>query len=202
MIDLKEAVQARGFQVVHIKTDSIKIPDATPDIIEFVRKFGEDYGYDFEHEVTYQKFCLVNEAVYIAKTMFGEWTATGAQFAHPFVYKTLFSKEPLVFNDYTETKVVTKGALYLDHGDGDPQFIGRAGSFVPVLAGTGGGTLLRGRDGVFHSASGAKGYHWRESEVVRELGLEGDIDMRYFRKLVDDAIKTISKFGDVEWLTS
>lgn len=202
MIDLKEAVQARGFQVVHIKTDSIKIPDATPDIIEFVRKFGEDYGYDFEHEVTYQKFCLINDAVYIAKTMFGEWTATGAQFAHPFVYKTLFSKEPLVFNDYTETKVVTKGALYLDNGDGDPQFIGRAGSFVPVLAGTGGGSLVRGKDGVFHSASGAKGWHWRESEVVRELGLEQDIDMGYFRKLVDDAIKNISKFGDPEWLTS
>jgi hypothetical protein len=202
MIDLKEAVQARGFQVVHIKTDSIKIPDATPDIIEFVRKFGEDYGYDFEHEVTYQKFCLVNDAVYIAKTMFGEWTATRAQFAHPFVYKTLFSKEPLVFNDYTETRIVTKGALYLDNGDGDPCFIGRAGSFVPVIAGTGGGTLLRGRDGVYHSATASKGYEWRESEVVRELGLEADIDMRYFRKLVDDAIKNISKFGDVEWLTS
>jgi hypothetical protein len=202
MIDLKEAVQARGFQVVHIKTDSIKIPDATPDIIEFVRNFGEDYGYDFEHEVTYQKFCLVNDAVYIAKTMFGEWTATGAQFAHPFVYKTLFSKEPLVFNDYTETRIVTKGALYLDHEDGDPQFIGRAGSFIPVLAGTGGGSLVRGRDGIFHSATGAKGWYWRESEVVRELGLEGDIDMGYFRKLVDAAVKNISKFGDVEWLTS
>lgn len=36
MIDLKNEVLNRGFQVAHIKTDSIKIPDATPEIIQFV----------------------------------------------------------------------------------------------------------------------------------------------------------------------
>ena len=40
MVDLKEEVQKRGFTVAHIKTDSIKIPNATPEIIQFVMDFG------------------------------------------------------------------------------------------------------------------------------------------------------------------
>lgn len=198
MIDLKEAVQAKGFQVVHIKTDSIKIPDATPEIINFVTEFGKQYGYDFEHEETYQKMCLVNDAVYIAKKADGKWSATGAQFAHPYVFKTLFSHEPLAFEDYCETKTVTS-ALYLQFEGLEPHFVGRAGAFVPVREGTGGGRLMRGKDGVYHSATGAKGYFWREAETVRELGLQNDIDMSYFKALADDAIDNISKFGDFEW---
>ena len=113
MIDLKYEVQKRGFTVAHIKTDSIKIPNATPEIIEFVMEFGKKYGYEFEHEATYEKMCLVNDAVYIAKYDDGEWTATGTQFQVPYVFKTLFSKEPIEFNDMCETKSV-KSALYLD----------------------------------------------------------------------------------------
>lgn len=67
MIDLKNEVLSRGFTVAHIKTDSIKIPDATPDIIQFVMDFGKRYGYTFEHEATYDRMTLVNDAVYIAK---------------------------------------------------------------------------------------------------------------------------------------
>ncbi|MET0786122.1 MAG: DUF5906 domain-containing protein, partial [Paenisporosarcina sp.] len=36
MIDLKHFVEEQGFQPVHIKTDSIKIPEATPEIISAV----------------------------------------------------------------------------------------------------------------------------------------------------------------------
>jgi hypothetical protein len=201
MIDLKQAVQDRGYKVIHIKTDSIKIPDADPYIIEFVTKFGQDYGYEFEHEVTYEKFCLVNDAVYIAKRDTGEWTAIGAQFAHPYVFKTLFSKEELKFDDLCETKTVT-AALYLDFGDGEPHFVGRAGSFCPVTSGSGGGTLLRGKDGTFHAVTGTKGYFWKESAVVKALGLEDEIDQDYFRKLADAAVDAISKFGDYEWFVS
>lgn len=197
MIDLKHAVQDKGFKVVHIKTDSIKIPDATPEIIQYVIDFGKEYGYDFEHEVTYSKFCLVNDAVYIAKLASGEWTATGAQFAHPYVFKKLFSGEPLEFEDYCETKTVTS-EMFIDYGDGEPHFVGRAGSFIPMLEGTG-GRLLRRKEGVFHSVSGAKNYYWLESEVVRELGLEGAIDYSYFHKLVDSALDNIGRFGDTEW---
>ena len=122
MIDLKHAVQEKGFKVAHIKTDSIKIPDATKEIIEFVMDFGKKYGYIFEHEATYDRMCLVNDAVYIARYSnkeeingkhANEWTATGTQFQVPYVFKTLFSKEPIEFKDLCETKSVTT-ALYLD----------------------------------------------------------------------------------------
>ena len=67
MVDLLQAVQEKGYTVAHIKTDSIKIPDADDKIIKFVMDFGKKYGYEFEHEATYEKMCLVNDAVYIAK---------------------------------------------------------------------------------------------------------------------------------------
>ena len=123
MVDLKHAVQEKGFTVAHIKTDSIKIPDATPEIIQFVMDFGKKYGYTFEHEATYDRMCLVNDAVYIAKYKdgkhAGEWTATGTQFQVPYVFKKLFSKEPITFEDMCETKSV-KSALYLDMNENLP----------------------------------------------------------------------------------
>lgn len=124
MIDLKHEVQKRGFTVAHIKTDSIKIPDATPDIIQFVIDFGKRYGYTFEHEATYDRMCLVNDAVYIAKYKdgkhAGEWTATGKQFAVPYLFKKLFSHEDIVFEDMCETFAVSKGDLYLDFNENLP----------------------------------------------------------------------------------
>lgn len=124
---LQDEVTARGFTVAHIKTDSIKIPEATPDIIQFCMDFAKKYGYTFEHEATYEKMCLVNDAVYIAKYSddkgingkhAGQWTATGTQFQVPYVFKTLFSKEPITFDDVCETKSVTQGSLYLDFNEG------------------------------------------------------------------------------------
>ena len=139
MIDLKNAVIDRGYKVAHIKTDSIKIPDATSDIIQFVMEFGKLYGYTFEHEATYDRMCLVNDAVYIAKykdpeeceKMYGyipgdnedhggQWTATGKQFAVPYLFKTLFSHEDIVFEDMCETFAVSKGDLYLDMNENLP----------------------------------------------------------------------------------
>jgi hypothetical protein len=121
MINLKHEVQRRGFTVAHIKTDSIKIPDATPEIIEFVMDYGKQYGYTFEHEATYDRMCLVNDAVYIAKYKdgkhAGEWTATGKQFAVPYVFKKLFSGEEIIFDDMCETMSVST-ALYLDMNEG------------------------------------------------------------------------------------
>ncbi|MGE5418511.1 MAG: DUF5906 domain-containing protein, partial [Accumulibacter sp.] len=182
MINLQYAVQERGFKVVHVKTDSIKIPNATPEIIQFVIDYGAKYGYEFEHEDTYEKFCLVNDAVYIAKKKdTGEWTATGAQFAHPYVLKTLFTKEPIEFSDLCETKTVTS-ALYLDMNEGlndehNYHFIGKAGLFCPIKSGCGGGILLREKDGKYYAATGSKGYRWLEAEMVQQLGKEKDIDL-------------------------
>jgi len=232
MINLKHEVQKRGFTVAHIKTDSIKIPDATPEIIEFIMDYGKMYGYTFEHEATYDRMCLVNNAVYIAKyaskekceklygyipgdnkKKAGQWTATGTQFQVPYVFKKLFSKEEITFEDMCETKSVTS-ALYLDMNEGMPdgehnyRFIGKVGQFCPMKKGAGGGILLRettnnktGEKG-YAAATGSKGYRWLESEMVRELKKEADIDRSYYDRMVDEAVKDISKFGDFEWFVS
>lgn len=261
MIDLQKEVEKQGFVVAHIKTDSIKIPDATPEIIQFVMDFGKRYGYTFEHEATYDKMCLVNDAVYIAKYKdgkhAGEWTATGTQFAVPYVFKKLFSKEEIVFEDLCEAKSVSS-ALYLDMNENLPHltaeeekeldkmnkvwhsnnnttikklekkfgytseemgeryaelckkndashnyiFIGKVGNFCPIKAGSGGGVLYREKDGKYYAATGSKGYRWLESEMVRELGKQADIDEQYYIELVDEAIAAISKYGDFEQFVS
>lgn len=204
MIDLKHEVQKRGYTVAHIKTDSIKIPNADQEIIDFVFEFGQKYGYTFEHEATYDRMCLVNNAVYIAKYKDGDWTATGAQFAQPYVYKTLFSKEPIVFKDLCETKTVSKGDIYLDMNEKLPEdehnyiFVGRAGSFCPILPGKGGGELVRYINDGYSAVTGSKGYRWLEAETVEELGKEQDVDHSYHLHLVDEAINDISKYGDFE----
>ena len=229
MRTLQDEVQQRGFTVAHIKTDSIKIPGATPEIIDFCMKFAEKYGYQFEHEATYEKMCLVNNAVYIAKYMDaadckaqygyvpgdnekegGEWTATGTQFQIPYVFKTLFSKEPINFTDMCETKTVSKGAIYLDTNETLPEgehnyiFVGRVGQFCPIKPGFDGALLMR-ESGVneagertYAAVTGSKGYRWLESEMVYNLGMENAIDKRYFDAEVDEAVETISKYGDFE----
>lgn len=219
MINLKHEVQAKGFTVAHIKTDSIKIPNATPEIIQFVMDYGKMYGYNFEHEDTYDRMCLVNDAVYIAKYSKPHvdketkkeiwWTATGTQFQIPYVFKTLFSKEDIVFSDMCETKSVTT-ALYLDTNEGleegkhDYHFVGKVGSFCPIKPGCGGGILLRettNKNGEisYASAVGAKGFRWLESEMVKTLEKEDCIDRSYYNQLVDAAVKDISHYGDFEW---
>ena len=218
MRTLQDEVQARGFTVAHIKTDSIKIPNATPEIIQFCMEFAEKYGYTFEHEATYERMCLVNDAVYIAKYQDGHWTATGTQFQVPYVFKKLFSREPIEFDDMCETKSVTS-ALYLDMNEPESLpfdnesetsethnyiFIGKVGRFCPIKPGHGGGWLVREAvdnktgEKKYVSATGAKGYRWKESETVRELGLQDDIDRSYYDRLVDDAVETISEYGDFE----
>ncbi len=233
MRTLQDEVQQRGFTVAHIKTDSIKIPDATPEIIDFCMKFAEKYGYTFEHEATYEKMCLVNDAVYIARYLdadqcqaqYGyvpekngehsrEWTATGTQFQIPYVFKTLFSHEPVVFADLCQTKTVSKGAIYLDKNEDLPEgqhnyiFVGRVGSFCPIKPGCGGAVLLR-ESGVndagektYAAVGGSKGYRWLESEMVHELQMEKDIDRSYFDKMADDAVDAIAKYGDYEWFVA
>lgn len=269
MINLKYEVQKRGFIVAHIKTDSIKIADATPEIIQFVMEYGRLYGYTFEHEATYERMCLVNDAVYIAKyktaeeckDMYGyipeknykysgEWSATGAQFAVPYVFKKLFSKEDITFDDMCETKSVKEGVIYLDmneklsnvsiyekeldtrkwnesHPDKKPRrlnpelngqsdaelielissghnyiFVGRVGRFSPVKPNYGGGILYRKKDDKYYAVTGTKNYRWKESEIIKELNIENDVDRSYYDQLVDEAISAISFWGDAEWFIS
>ena len=281
MEKLRREVQARGGHVIHIKTDSIKLVKPSKELQDFVINFGKQYGYTFEIESRYERICLVNHAVYIAlrqkddpgwlkeckkakaraeetETPYIEptrWTATGAQFAHPFVFKKLFSRRPMEFWDFCEVKTV-KTALYLDMNEklpdvteaekekakivsrmkklakvdkDDPQylqaqeelkdlpkdidvldeeiakghnymFVGKAGEFMPVIPGSGGGLLMRKEtDGSYGYATGAKGYRWIESETMQNLeDWRKYIDIRYFRGLTDVAIETIEKYCDFD----
>lgn len=207
MIDLKHFVQERGYVVAHIKTDSIKIVDADPEIIRDVMLFGEKYGYTFEHEATYDKFALVNDAVYIAHVGWNAkgkdpyWYAVGAQFQHPYVYKALFTRTQFSIDDLCETKQVTQGAMYLDFEHDKPMvlaegmhFVGRTGRFMPVREGFGGAMLYRVKDDKPYAVTGTKGYLWVEAEVGKTLPAEA-INMEYFERLAEDARKTIENFG-------
>lgn len=263
MRTLEDEVKARGFIVASIRTDSIKIPDATPEIIEFCMEFAKKYGYTFEHEATYERMCLVNKSAYIAKYASpeqceklygyvpgdnkkhgGEWTATAKQFQVPYVFKTLFSKEAIEFEDMCESFEV-KTALYLDKNENLPDvsayekelekaenkykkgqlsdttfeatckelndkietghdyhFVGKVGQFCPIKSGCGGAVLYRKQGNKYDAATGSKGYRWLESAMVKELNKEGDIDKGYYQKLVDEAVESISQYGDFEWFVS
>ena len=263
MRTLQDEVTKRGFTVAHIKTDSIKIPDATPEIVQFCIDFVKPYGYVLEFEGFIEKICLVNGSTYIAKfatqekcqEMFGcvpsdnkkhggEWTATAKQFQVPYVFKTLFSREPITFDDMCET-FETKTALYLDKNENLPDvisyekeldkaetkykngkfsdtsfdsiceelipkiqeghdyhFVGKVGQFCPIKPGCGGAILYRRQGNKYYAATGTTGYRWLETAMVKELGKEKDIDRSYYDKLVDEAIESISQYGDFEWFVS
>lgn len=306
---LRLKVLDMGGTVVHIKTDSIKVENPTVEISNFILDYGKQWGYTFEIEDIYEKMCLVNDAVYIALrdkndpswidecdkakkkasekgTKYIEptrWTATGAQFQHPYVFKTLFSHEDIEFKDLCETKTVTS-ALYLDMNENlsdvscfeadleklksrakkllkelgylgsysewldDAEngnnfnyttekvltaeqveqieqelldinkdanvlsemidkghnyiFIGKAGSFCPVIAGCGGGILCREKDGKFYSATGAKGFRWREGESLKGANRMDMVDMSYFENLAAEARKSIEVYGPFEEFAS
>lgn len=248
MIDLRHAVEEQGYKVIHVKTDSIKIANPDDYILNFIVERGKRYGYNFEVEHIFDRICLVNNAVYIAKLADDDpedpekWTATGTQFAVPYVFKTLFSKEPIQFNDMCETKNSAVGPIYLDMNESYPDvtaeekqfknleskykkgelsdtlfenecaslrerieaghnyiFVGKVGLFCPIKPGCGGGTLVCKRDDKYSAVTGTKGYRWLESEIVKQNRKEDDIDKSYYNKLVDDAVSTISEFGDIEW---
>lgn len=211
MIKLKHELEEMGAEVVHIKTDSVKVVDPTHEIERFIFDFGTNYGYEFEHEATYEKMCLVNDAVYIAKygwaadeELVGTWDAVGAQFAHPYVFKTLFSGEEIDFDDLCETKQVTQGAIYIDFEHDTPmvtakeglKFVGRTGRFTPVQEGQNGGVLYRIKDDKHYKVTGTSGHLWMESDVARERGVK--VDMTYFLKLQDDAVAALDKYGDAQ----
>lgn len=220
MKTLQDAVEEQGYHIVAIRTDSCKIPNATPEIIQFVIDFGKKYGYEMEHEATYDRMCLVNDAVYIAKyddkgirnkggKHANEWTATGAQFMHPYVFKKLFSHEPITFKDKCELKTCKTG-FYLDmnerlpEGEHDYQFVGQVGEFCPIKPGCGGGLLYRqdkkveGMPDTYSFATRTKDWRWLDSEYVKVSGKEKDIDDSYYKYLIDEAVAAINKYGDFE----
>ncbi len=237
MKTLYDEVTAKGFKIFHVKTDSIKIADATPEIIKFCMDFATQYGYTFEHEASYEKICLVNNAVYVAKAATpewcqktygylpeknepsyleseGYWAATGTQFQVPYVFKTLFSKQPIDFEDKCEVKSSKEGALYLDFDENLPdgehsyRFVGKVGQFTPIKEGCSGARLLAKREDKktgetkFVGVTGTIRYRWMESEIVRMTNKQELADENYYISLVNDAKDAVSKYGDFEWFAS
>ena len=224
MKTLQDKVTAKGFKVAHIKTDSIKIPDATPEIIDFCMKFANEYGYTFEHEATYDRMCLVNDAVYIAKYKekdgqpCSDWTATGTQFQVPVIFKSLFSHEDITFKDLCVTKQVTTEMYFLNDNynadipfdDSMVEFVGRVGLFAPIPHEYGGRPLTRKTltndpskaEFKFDNVVGCKGYYWMEAEQVIKENKQDYVDKSYWNHLIDDAIDNINKYGDFEWFVS
>ena len=285
MIDLMLEVKKRGYRVIHVKTDSIKIENPDEAIFQFVYDYGKKFGYTFEVEHKFEKICLVNNAVYICKynddpangKSAGKWEGTGDQFkeaSSPYEFKTLFSHDEIDFWDLCITQTVKVGlGLYLDMNEALPDstllekeedklvkkwhkaqfeltdendrkltdgfnpmlmdipdkrlnqytseafhedyirlcevreeitkchdycFIGKAGLFCPIMPGFGGGRLMRENNGKYSYAAGSKEYRWLEADMVRRFHLEKHIDMSYFEQLKDEAIATISQFGDFE----
>ena len=235
MRTLQDEVINRGYKIVAIKTDSIKIANADKSIVDFCMEFANKYSYQFEHEATYDRMCQINDADYIAKYADPDWcektygyvpgdnakakkkdewwTATGKQFSIPYVYKRLFSKEPVTFDDFCEAKEV-KTSIYVDMneslpaGEHDYHFVGKVGNFCPIKPGCGGGVLVREnrtKDGSikYDSVTGTlkpdkTPYRWLEAEAVKLLGKESDIDKSYHNALVDKAVGFISEHGDFE----
>ena len=208
MIDLKHEVETRGFNVIHIKTDSIKISKPTPEIIDFIKTFGESYGYTFEVEDTFSRFCLADKANYVALTTDGKWKAVGSLFKEPYVFKTLFTHQDIHFEDLCQTKAV-KSAIYLDLNEMEDdddihhyQFVGRVGVFCPVVPGVGGGVLLRLQDGKYYAVAKSTGYRWLESNVIEAMDLYSSINMGYYETMAEEAANRIREYGDYEWFVS
>jgi hypothetical protein len=187
MVDLKEFVESLGYKVIHVKTDSIKIPNITQEVADQVSEFGKKYGYEFEWEATYDKFVLFNDAVYVAREN-GQWETKGKQFMHPVIYKTLFSQETILPGDYVEVKQVQKGAMYLVAIESEVrQFVGKFGAFLPVDNGR---QLLRIDGEKIAAVAGTKDFLW-------ELADDADRDhlnMVYYQELVDEAMNAIEKY--------
>ena len=229
MIDLMLNVREMGYTVIHCKTDSIKVLNPDEKVSNYIFEFGKKFGYNFEIEHIFDRICLVNDAVYACKytndpengDMAGKWDATGKQYGPdktPYVFKALFSHEPIEFKDVCETRSAST-ALYLDYNEGllegehNYVFIGKTGLFTPVLDGCGGGELYRDAgDGKYSRVEGTtrpkekgkkqEGYRWMEAAAVQELELYDKIDYSYYQRLVDKGADNIMKWGDLELFLS
>ena len=221
MKTLQDEVEKRGFKVIHIKTDSIKIANPTPEILQFIDDFGKKYGYTYEVEHTWEKICLIDKAQFIGrhdvddpdyvdnpekseKDFPNRWEATGDYFQRPYIFKTLFSHQPIEFDDMCEILSVKAGSLHLVFNEGtdteQDDFIGRVGQFTPMKQY--GGNLYRVDNGKRYAASGTKGYEWLESSTVEMCHYEDYICREYYQTKCDEAIEKLKSFGDYDWFVS
>lgn len=194
MVTLRRHMIDMGVSVVHIKTDSIKIPNCTEELFQEVSRFGKEYGYDFELEEYYSVFCLFDKANYIGYNVCsGKWDSRGTYF-EKYVYKRLFSHEEFAPEDFAMCKTVEDGAIYC--GD---IFCGKNVNVACVKQGTIGHELkIRNGDAESYVAK-TKGYEWVEFEDLLERPDWRDyINFDYYETLVAKAVEKIEKYVPFE----
>lgn len=135
MMMLEEELNARGCNVVHVKTDSMKITNYLQEDIQYAMDRANEFGYTFELECIFDRLALTNKSTNIGhiegKPEYDAhaWEAVGAQYAEPFVFKKLFSHEELIEEDFMTLKSSTS-PIYL--GD---RFIGKNAYVYASLTG-------------------------------------------------------------------
>lgn len=203
MVNLLEKVTKEwGGEVIHIKTDSIKVVNPSEELAEKIISYGKEWGYDFEVESKYDRICLIDKAQYIAKDEEGDWEPKGDAFLNPYVFKKLFSGEGVTIEDIGVTIAADKGALYLDFNEDLPEdehdyrFVGKVSSFIPVTPGNGGAELKVLRDGKYSYPSGCTGWRWFETEYYRVCCLTSVLNTEYYDKLIEDTKEAMREFGD------
>lgn len=222
MVNLYYYCLEKGLNIFHIKTDSIKISFKDVEdkeiynIIEDINNYAHTYGYNFKLEAVYDRICLVNDTVYIASedTDWKKdsenkvynlsnkllWTATGLQFAVPYIIKSLFTNEPITFDDLcVEKSVRTK--MFIRRGE-HLEFVGRTGLFVPVNNDKGGELVVeryKTSGNTYDAVSGSKGYLW--AVASDNLTVE-DVDLEYWNTEKEKAIEALEKFVSYDEFTS
>lgn len=135
MMMLEEELNARGCNVVHVKTDSMKITNYLQEDIQYAMDRANEFGYTFELECIFDRLALTNKSTNIGhvegKPEYDAhaWEAVGAQYAEPFVFKKLFSHQELVEEDFMMLKSST-APIYLGN-----RFIGKNAYVYASLTG-------------------------------------------------------------------
>ena len=190
MVDLIFYLEDLGYNVVHIKTDSVKVADITDECVQLIHEFGArpEYNYKFDYEDKYSRLALINNAVYICQSSMkkpGKWSATGAEFRDPYIFKRVWTKEELTAKDFFLTKQ-SKGHIYLG-----TEFVGKVGSIYASKSGE--EALWTTDEENFKYLTGTKGYRFKQSEDF----VFTDIDMDYYDAAAIKGLKKIMKVGDI-----
>lgn len=80
MNELYQECIAKKYNVVHIKTDGIKIANCTEEMINFCIDFAKSWGFNFSIDEKYKDFLIIDNANYIGVTEDGKISSRGELF--------------------------------------------------------------------------------------------------------------------------
>lgn len=190
MMQTQDEVEAMGQKIIHVKTDSFKMPnlvhgsDRQKEIYDYIQSRAHEYGYNFDYEANFDKLALTNKAVIIGHIVYnvkpkkiGHWEAIGPTYAEPYVHKSLFTHEDFVESDYQQFKQA-KSSIYLDD-----KFIGKNAN---VYASKTGGTLYR--TGEIDLAKKAQ-TRWMKQLSPEKAAKDLGIEVEHYNDIVNSNFK-------------